>query len=59
MRIFSKRLASYVMAVMLAATSLTLPVAASASSYDNMELSPPAPVPMTTWRKAASLPAAR
>jgi len=36
MRIFSKRLASYVMAVMLAATSLTLPVVASAGSYDYM-----------------------
>jgi len=36
MRIFSKRLASYVMAAMFAATSLTLPVVASASSYDYM-----------------------
>ena len=38
MRIFSKRLASYVMAAMFAATSLTLPVVASANSnsYDYM-----------------------
>lgn len=36
MRIFRKKLASYVMAVMFAMTSLTLPVIASANSYDYM-----------------------
>jgi len=36
MRIFRKKLASYMMAVMFAMTSLTLPVIASANSYDYM-----------------------
>lgn len=34
MRTIAKKLAGYLMAAMLALTSLTLPVAASASSYD-------------------------
>ena len=36
MRVFKKRLASYLMAVIFAMTSLTLPVVASANSYDYM-----------------------
>jgi hypothetical protein len=36
MRIISKKLASYLMAVMLTMTSLGLPAAASAASYDYM-----------------------
>jgi hypothetical protein len=36
MRIIAKKLAGYLMAAMLALTSLTLPVTASANSYDYM-----------------------
>ena len=37
MRIISKKLASYLMAFMLTMTSLGLPMAANAASYDYME----------------------